>query len=949
MHLISVMVSPLMGANMKTCQNNNDFRFRLITLILFAIFLSFQLLFTQDLIHTPKTDQELSQLAQDYRKKYLINYQKAVDRAKEMGWPIREEYPDGTIIEIQRLAQNGMPVYYHTHNLNAARTVSTDDVWPGGSAGLNLSGNGMTIGEWDGGAVRVTHQEFTGRATRADGATLLSWHSTHVAGTLIATGVYADAKGMSPQAQLWAYDWNSDNAEMLAAAGIGLLISNHSYGYVRGWDFDGSDWYWYGSTSVSAIEDYLFGFYDSDTQVWDDITYNRPYYLIVKSAGNDRDDAGPGVGGGHYYWNGFDWTWSTTTRDPDGGSSGYDCIDQQGVAKNILTVGAVDDIPGGYTNPSDVVMSAFSSWGPADDGRIKPDLVANGIELISAYSQTNNSYAIASGTSMSSPSAAGSLLLLQQHYQNLNSGSFMRSATLRGLVIHTADEAGSSDGPDYRFGWGLLNTAKSAEVISNDGYDYHVLEGDLDDGNSFSKIVYSEGINPLTTTLCWTDPPGNPPTASLDPTTKMLVNDLDLRIINGTTYFPWKLDPANPSLPAEQADNNTDNVEKIDVDSPTRGFYTLNVTHKSILQNGHQEYSLIISNAYNTLTHTIPSGDPTAQSFENMDVVMDFSSSPGGEATVVMIKDNPPNAGEATIPRYWDIICTMPDESFITDLQFSYDDAEVSGLNENALIPVYYDDSESRWKRLLNYTLDTDNNTLTVHNLDHFTIFAIGELNAFNFTLAEVKILLEGPYIGGGSMTTALSSEGHLPSNQPYNANPWNYTGQESLPDVPDNVVDWILIEFRSGIEASSKVSERAAFLKSDGLISDLDGTSPLGLDDIEPGDYYLVIHHRNHLSVMSASAVGLSSSSSNLYDFSTGSGQFYGTGGAKDLGSGVWGMCGGEGNYSGIITIADRNAALTERDAVGYNDRDYNLSGIVTISDANLSLLNRDAATQVP
>jgi hypothetical protein len=81
---------------------------------------------------------------------------------------------------------------------------------------------------------------------------------------------------------------------------------------------------------------------------------------------------------------GGSWQWTSQARGADGGASGYDCISQQGCAKNILTVGAVNDIVGGYSSPGDVVMSSFSSWGPTDDGRIKPDICANGVGLYSS-------------------------------------------------------------------------------------------------------------------------------------------------------------------------------------------------------------------------------------------------------------------------------------------------------------------------------------------------------------------------------------------------------------------------------------------------------------------------------------------------------------------------------------------------------------------------------------
>ncbi len=96
---------------------------------------------------------------------------------------------------------------------------------------------------------------------------------------------------MAPNASLRAFDWNSDLAEMAAEAASGALVSNHSYGFARGW-YGGS---WYGTPSISTQEDYKFGFYDSYAQAWDLVAYDAPYYLIVKSAGNDRNDCGDGT------------------------------------------------------------------------------------------------------------------------------------------------------------------------------------------------------------------------------------------------------------------------------------------------------------------------------------------------------------------------------------------------------------------------------------------------------------------------------------------------------------------------------------------------------------------------------------------------------------------------------------------------------------------------------
>ena len=525
------------------------------------------------------------------------NRQEAERLADSLGLVIRGELDDGTIFELQRF-ENGMPVYYITNNLNAAKTVSTDKVWPGGGAGLNLSGLGETLGIWDGGRVRHTHQELTGRVQYFD-TVALSDHATHVAGTMIAAGVDPLAKGMAYEANLRAFDWNNDISEMATEAANGLLVSNHSYGRITGWRKYNGVWYWYGDIAISQTEDYKFGFYDSETSSYDSIAFYASNYLIVKSAGNDRNDV---HNGGHFVWNNGNWVWSTVQRDPDGGINGYDCIPTYGVAKNILTIGAVNDIPNGYSQPSDVVMTSFSGWGPADDGRIKPDLVANGRSLYSCISTSNSNYDSKSGTSMATPNVSGSIALLNQHYKNTHANAILRSATMKALLIHSADEAGPNDGPDYQFGWGLLNTKKSAQIITDDSIDgqgVHIRELTLNENQTIELRIWPKGTDPLKVTLAWTDPAGTPPANSLNPATRMLINDLNLKVIDnstGTVYYPYRLDPANPNNPATNASNFRDNVEQV-VFTPTGQCtrYTVKIKHLGALTNGDQDYSLIIT------------------------------------------------------------------------------------------------------------------------------------------------------------------------------------------------------------------------------------------------------------------------------------------------------------------------------------------------------------------
>ena len=178
----------------------------------------------------------LDRLSKVLKARAVAEKAEAESLARAQGFPVRKELPNGKIIEIQRLNARGKPVYYQTDNVDAADTISTDEIQVGGSTGLGLTGSGLKIGEWDGGSVRASHDELTGRITNMDSASI-SDHSTHVAGTMIASGARAAARGMSTAATIDAYDFNLDSAEMAGAA-AGLLLSNHSYGLITGWIFD---------------------------------------------------------------------------------------------------------------------------------------------------------------------------------------------------------------------------------------------------------------------------------------------------------------------------------------------------------------------------------------------------------------------------------------------------------------------------------------------------------------------------------------------------------------------------------------------------------------------------------------------------------------------------------------------------------------------------------------
>lgn len=548
---------------------------------------------------------ELQNFATQTDQAFKTNYQKALNMARSKGWPVRRRGGDGSVMVLQGVNALGFPVYLRTtDNVIAAATTGTNTVQPGGLLGLNLTGSSAAMANklaiWDGGWVLATHQEFSGKSisVKDAGASVID-HATHVAGTMIAKGVYAPAKGMSYGAtSLLSYDFNNDVTEMTAAAAAGLLLSNHSYGGISGWSFNDSQnrWEWYGLPGDT--EDYTFGFYDSRTQSWDKIAYNAPYYLIVESSGNSHGETGPAVGADYWgYRSRTDQTIVDKGNRPAGISSNdaYDVLNSTANAKNILTVGAVNPLPYGPSNRSDLVVAPFSSWGPTDDGRVKPDIVGMGVNVLSTGSSSNTAYLTLSGTSMASPNVTGSLYLLQEYYQQKNAGAFMKSATLKGLVCHTAFDGGNI-GPDYIYGWGLLDMKRAAQAITDAGTKSIIRESTLAQGATTTVNVIASGNGVLSATIAWTDVQGTPTSGTtINDRTPKLVNDLDIRISDGATIFkPWVLDPANPSVAATTGDNIRDNVEQVYVAGATPGkTYTITISHKGTLSGGSQAYSLI--------------------------------------------------------------------------------------------------------------------------------------------------------------------------------------------------------------------------------------------------------------------------------------------------------------------------------------------------------------------
>ncbi len=560
----------------------------------------------------PSKRQERVQIA---RERATREKEEAHQWAAARGLKMRHD--DGhRLVELMAI-RNGRPIYYATDNADAAVSTAADQVR--NTAPFNVDGSGVTVGVWDGGSVYSIHREFGNRVSLENPGASVHYHATHVAGTIGAAGITARAEGMAPATGIDSYYWSGDEGEMAAAGAAAagevgkIYLSNHSYGTLSGWAYAraGNGWsgnagyHWYGNVNTDTSESF-FGQYSSSVRDWDQIVYDAPYYLPFKSAGNDRSN-NPSSGSTVYYTVNVGSSWLSASYSsalhPKGDGiykDGYDTIATKGNAKNIMTVGAIDDAENGTSRTLSypyAQMSSFSGWGPTDDGRIKPDIVANGVGLYSCDDDNTAGYASVSGTSMACPNACGSAALLVDYYDDLFPGGAMWASTLKGLIIHTADDLGRP-GPDYSYGWGLMNTLAAAELLG-DSVDNptRLVEATVTTAQkSDTYTFFSDGNEPVRATLCWTDPPGIS-TSVHDSRTSRLVNDLELKVAGpGGTYYPYKLDYSNPSANATTGENNVDNVEQVYIATPVAGQYTITVNFDGTsVSGGEQWYSLLIS------------------------------------------------------------------------------------------------------------------------------------------------------------------------------------------------------------------------------------------------------------------------------------------------------------------------------------------------------------------
>ncbi len=558
------------------------------------------------------------------------------EKAEVVEWAEKHDFNihtvvDGRVIELMRIDSEGRPVFYTTFNREAAISTGANlvrEITP-----YNVDGSSLTVGVWDEGVAYVNHPEFGSPSrihVKDNGKTVD--HSTHVAGTIGAAGASSNAKGMAPKINIDAYNWSSDISEMASRGASSpnspseIHLSNHSYGLGLGW-VDLGVWVWWDDVSVK--EEARFGQYGYLSAEIDSLACDAPYYLIFYSAGNDRTD-GPQNGEGMYWFDSNSGNlipvYYNSNIHPKGDGiykSGYDNLGPYACAKNALTVGAVNEaVSGSSRKAANGTMSTFSCWGPADDGRIKPDVVGNGVNV---YSPLSNSYAAWNGTSMACPNVCGSAALLVELYKNLHSENAMRASSLKGLLIHTADDLGRP-GPDYTFGWGLINTKAAADLIMSEVRPEtmaKIIENQISVGAENEIQLLLKHSQTFKFTLCWTDPAGSS-TSSHDDRTATLVNDLNLRIVNpdGITNLPFVLDVNNPSANATTGDNSIDNVEQIIIENAQTGTYKIIISYKNGSEN--QFYSLI---AYSLAPPSTPINISPANNEENLSTIPQLNSS----------------------------------------------------------------------------------------------------------------------------------------------------------------------------------------------------------------------------------------------------------------------------------------------------------------------------------
>ena len=424
-----------------------------------------------------------------------------------------------------------------THGFNALSS----------SVGRNLLGKGVTVGIGDNAEISG-HTDFSARLINRVFAPP-AIHGTHTSGTVGGGGIINPKNmGMAPKATLIS-QWFSDVITNTPTyiTDYNMVATNNSY-------------------TASALGCAGNGVYDALSNYADVQMKNYENVLHVFAAGND----------GGFTCSPFPASYGTI-------KSGWHC------AKNVISVGSM--------NQATYTISPSSSRGPVKDGRIKPEIVANGINTISTI--TGNGYGGNSGTSMAAPVVAGASTLLNERYRTLNGGANPKAALIKALLCNTAEDLGNA-GPDYTFGFGMLNARRAVEAL--EGNKYFINAGT---GATYT-ITLPTGVRRLKVMLYWADAAAAPNALTT------LVNDFDLSVTDpfAVNSLPLILNPLNVTATALQGADHINNIEQVVIENPAAGLYSLNVSAFNIPQ-GPQEYIITYQLDMNGVTVEYPFGGET--------------------------------------------------------------------------------------------------------------------------------------------------------------------------------------------------------------------------------------------------------------------------------------------------------------------------------------------------
>lgn len=412
----------------------------------------------------------------------------------------------------------------------------------------NYDGTGVAIAVNDDGFVGP-HIDFTGRVNQDDVAgDMTGDHGDMVAGIAGGAGnLDPTMRGMAPASYMHIRQYVSSMAGTIPLhVDSNVLIFSSSY-----------------SNGCNAG-------YTNTTVLVDEEIYNHPTLLQVFSAGNSNNsDCGYGAGS----------QWGNIT----GGHK---------MGKNVIATANLD-------NDDNIANS--SSRGPANDGRIKPDISAHGAGQMST--DPNNTYAAGGGTSAAAPGITGVIAQLHQAYSELNGGQTANSGLLKATVMNTANDLGNI-GPDFIYGFGKVNALKAVQLIEDNRYmNATVSQG----GVNNHSITIPAGVEQVRIMVYWTDKEASTAAANA------LVNDLDAVVTDPSngTHLPWILDhtpnATTLALPATTGADHLNNVEQISINNPAAGTYDLEIVGTTV-PFGPQEYYVVYEFITNDINVIYPMG-----------------------------------------------------------------------------------------------------------------------------------------------------------------------------------------------------------------------------------------------------------------------------------------------------------------------------------------------------